>query len=84
MDREGSLISKDKVLRAITTAKDGDDEVQIAAAVISTLAAKRKAIDDYIDDGHVEENSRATLVSHIEMTGNEWDVLASLWSCTRK
>jgi hypothetical protein len=76
MDRERSLISKGKVLRAITTARDGDDEVQTAAAVLSTLAAKRKAIDDYIDDGHVEEDGRATVVSHIEMTGNEWDILA--------
>jgi hypothetical protein len=45
MDREGGLISKGKVLRAITTANEGGDEVQIAAAVLTTLAAKRKAID---------------------------------------
>ncbi len=73
MDRE---VSKGKVLRAITTAKDGDDEVQIAAAVVSTLAAKRKAIDDYIDSGSAEEDDRATLVSFIEMTGNECDIFA--------
>ncbi len=42
MDREGSLISKGKVLRAMTAAQDGDDEVQRAAAVLSTLAAQRK------------------------------------------
>jgi hypothetical protein len=75
MDREGALIAKGKILRAITTAKSGDNEVQVAAAVLSTLAAQRQAIDDYVDDGSVEED-RATLISHIEMTGNEWDILA--------
>ena len=76
MDREGALIAKGKILRAITTAKEEDNDVQTAAAVLSTLAAQRQAIDDYVDDGSVEEDDRATLVSHIEMTGNEWDILA--------
>jgi hypothetical protein len=76
MDREGALIAKGKILRAITTAKGGDNEVQVAAAVLSTLAAQRQAIDDYVDDGSVEEDDRATLISQIEMTGNEWDILA--------
>ena len=42
MDREGGLISKGKILRSTTTAKAGDDEGQLAAAVLSTLAAKRQ------------------------------------------
>ena len=79
-DRNGRLAEHMVFLRAQTLENDGDDE-ELAEQVAQNLAAFRSAlIDDLVtaEDNDVTELDRAVLMTGVDMTRTEFDLLRTL------
>jgi hypothetical protein len=79
-DRDGRLPPHMAFLRAQVLERDDDDDVAAEQAAINTNAFRLALIDDLVADeeNDVTERDRAVLMTGVEMTRTEFDLLLTL------
>ena len=79
-DRDGRLPPHMMFLRAQVLERDDDDDVAAEQAAINTNAFRLALIDDLVADeeNDVTERDRAVLMTGVEMTRTEFDLLLTL------
>ena len=79
-DRDGRLLPHMVFLRAQVLARDDDDDVAAEQAAVNTNAFRQALIDELVADeeNDVTERDRAVLMTGVEMTRTEFDLLLTL------
>jgi hypothetical protein len=79
-DRDGRLTSHIVFLRAQTLEREGDDEAQADQLALNLPQFRLALIDDMVnaDENDVSEQDRALLMTGVEMTRTEFDLLLTL------